>query len=106
MKKVFLWIWTILMATLLPCAGRAQKPAGPDNLKAEVYGHRVTLSWENPDWGETLLSTGFELKGVPLTDNETSLETDGWTVKKTNTSDYSCSWFRYPTSDFMGADNY
>lgn len=84
----------------------AQKPAGPDNLKAEVYGHRVTLSWENPDWGETLLSAGFELEGVPLTDNETSLESDGWTVKKTNTSDYSCSWFRYPTSDFMGADNY
>lgn len=84
----------------------AQKPAGPDNLKAEVFGHRVTLSWEHPDLGETLLSTGFELEGVPLTDNETSLESDGWTVKTTNTSDYSCSWFRYPTSDFMGADDY
>ncbi|MDE7090141.1 MAG: choice-of-anchor J domain-containing protein, partial [Bacteroidales bacterium] len=107
MKKVFLWTWVIIMATLLPCAaGWAQKPAGPDNLKSEVFGHRVTLSWENPDWGKTLLSADFELEGVPLTDNVTSLETDGWTVKKTNTSDYSCSWFRYPTSDFMGADNY
>lgn len=107
MKKVFLWSLVTLMANLLPCAAAwAQKPAGPDNLKAEVFGHRVTLSWENPDWGETLLSTGFELEGVPVTDNKISLETDGWTVKTTNTSDYSCSWFRYPTSDFIGADNY
>ena len=106
MKKVFLWAWVIRMASLLPCAGGAQKPAGRENLKSEVYGHRVTLSWENPDWGETLLSADFELEGVPVTDNEISLETDGWTVKTTNTSDYSCSWFRYPTSDFLGADNY
>lgn len=107
MKKVFLWSLVTLMANLLPCVTAwAQKPAGPDNLKSEVYGHRVTLSWENPDWGETLLSTGFELEGVPVTDNKISLETDGWTVKMTNMSDYSCSWFRYPTSDFIGADNY
>lgn len=107
MKKVFLWSFVVLMANLLPCVTSwAQKPASPDNLKTEVFGHRVTLSWENPDWGEALISTSFELKDVPLTDNVVSLESDGWTVKKTNTSDYSCSWFRYPTSDFMGADNY
>ncbi len=106
MKKIFLWGFVILLANLLPCAARAQQPAVPANLKADVMGHRVTLNWEHPDLGETLLSTDFELEGVPVTDDEISLDTDGWTVKTTNTSDYSCTWFRYPTSDFMGADNY
>lgn len=86
-------------------AVRAQQPAAPEQLKAEVVGHRVELSWQNPDMGEVLAENGFE-SDEALQGDEVSLEVDGWTVKTTNTSDYSCTWFNYPTRDYMGADDF
>lgn len=84
----------------------AQKPATPKNLKADtVIGHQVSLSWENPDAGVELLSTGFE---TLLPTDTVSLEVEGWTVKKHNTSSYSCSWFNYPSTEFIenASENY
>ncbi len=92
------------MTANTPKAGAA-KPAAPKNLEASVYGHRVTLSWANPDMGEVLAQTDFEDETVEQGD-DISLEVNGWTVKSTNTSDYSCTWFNYPTLDFMGANDY
>lgn len=81
------------------------KPATPKNLEASVYGHKVTLSWANPDMGAVLVQNDFEDETVEQGD-DISLKVNGWTVKTTNTSDYSCTWFNYPTLDFMGANDY
>lgn len=106
MKKYFV-LWS-LAAFLMMSAGvfcQAQQPAKPEQLKAEVVGHKVELSWQNPNLGEVLVTTGFESEGSEQSDR-VPLDVDGWTVKTTNNSDYSCTWFNYPNSDFTGADNY
>lgn len=98
-------VLSALSAVMAITVVSAQKPVQPEQLKAEVVGHKVTLSWQNPDLGEVLVTTGFESEGSEQGDR-VPLDVDGWTVKTTNNSDYSCTWFNYPNSDFMGAENY
>lgn len=70
-----------------------------------MTGHRVTLTWDNQEAGEKILFNTFEKEGAAL-DDEVSLEENGWTVKTTNTSDRTCTWFNYPTAEFLGASDY
>ncbi|MDE7149104.1 MAG: choice-of-anchor J domain-containing protein, partial [Bacteroidales bacterium] len=104
-RKILCCLTTLLAMSALSVVVYAQQPAKPEQLKAEVVGHRVELSWKNPDVGAVLAATGFESADAEPGDR-VSLEVDGWTVKTTNNSDYSCTWFNYPTSEFTGADNY
>lgn len=95
----------LAFAALLLCGNLpAQKPGAPLNLKVDtIIGHAVSLSWTNPDKGELLFESGFE-KANP-DDLSPSFE-QGWTVKSTNTSYYACSWFNFPTKDFLEVEYY
>ena len=67
------------------------------NLTANVNGCRVELAWDQPEGLQDQDNQGFEAEEFPGGD---------WTVRPTNTSDYRCSWFSYPTADFTQFDNY
>ena len=68
------------------------EPQTPEGVNAEVFGTRVELSWSNGDAGSPLLECGFE---------EGSFPAEGWSTKVTNNYQYLCSWFSYPSSDFL-----
>ena len=68
----------------------AQNPAYPANLKADVNGTKVDLSWTRSIESKELLSTGFE---------GTTFPEEGWEQQIMNSSDYKCSWFHYPTDE-------
>ena len=104
MKKIFLSGWLVLAASVLTVV-LAQQPSVPQNLQADVLGHKVTLRWENPDVDKMLITNDFEMDNVEPGE-QVSLEQDGWTVRTTNTSYYACTWFSYPTAEFMDLDNY
>lgn len=72
-------------------------PVAPVNLKAVASGTRVDLAWENGDAGETLLNCDFEGEEFPETD---------WSVRTTNDYNYICSWFHFPSEDFLQTNNY
>lgn len=95
----------LAFAALLLCGNLpAQKPGTPLNLKVDtIIGHAVSLSWTNPDKGDILFESGFEKADVE--DLSPAFE-QNWTVKSTNTSYYACSWFNFPTEDFIVADDY
>lgn len=76
--------------------GQAQN-AVPTNLQASVEGDKVTLQWDRAVQGKCIASQDFEGASFPC---------DGWSVKTTNSSDYRCSWFPYPTDDFKELDNW
>lgn len=105
MKTYRLWnFWGFTVLSVLFSFGTiaAQKPAAPKNLKVDtIIGHEVYLSWTNPDKGSVLFENSFE-KADP-SDLTPSFE-QGWTVKSTNTSYYACSWFNFPTEDFIDAE--
>ena len=73
------------------------EPATPSGLEAGVTGTRVELSWSNGDAGETLLDCGFE---------EEAFAPEGWSARVTNDYAYLCSWFHYPSDDFLQTGNY
>lgn len=75
----------------------AQLPASPVNLQADVEGCKVSLSWQRGGDEGLLTYEGFESETFP---------TEGWETKKLNTTDYRCSWFHYPTDDFIELDNW
>ncbi|MDE7149871.1 MAG: hypothetical protein K2O01_05630, partial [Bacteroidales bacterium] len=92
MRKNFMYfmVLSVLSAAMTIAAVTAQTPLKPENLKADVTGHKVTLSWENPDVAAELHKTGFE--------NE-NLATDGWTVRTTNDFEPVFTWFSFPTPE-------
>lgn len=67
------------------------------NLTANVNGCKVELTWDLSERLQDLDNQGFEAGEFPGGD---------WTVRSTNTSDYRCSWFSYPTADFTQFENY
>lgn len=67
------------------------------DISANVKGTRVDLTWNNPYAGETLLDCGFE---------EAEFPGSGWSAKVTNNYSYMCSWFRFPSEDFIKTNNY
>lgn len=73
------------------------EPQTPEGVNAEVFGTRVELSWSNGDAGSPLLECGFE---------EGSFPAEGWSTKVTNDYKYFCSWFSYPSSDFLQTNNW
>ena len=76
---------------------KAQTPVTPTNLQADIEGCKVSLSWQRGG-GEALIThEGFEGDIFP---------SEGWETKKLNTTDYRCSWFRYPGEDFKELDNW
>lgn len=78
--------------------GNAQEaPTAPANLKATVNGTKVVLEWDNADIAQPVLTEDFEKGEFP---------TEGWSRVTTNTTDYRCSWFHYPTEDFTYLDNW
>lgn len=88
----------LAVATCGALAGNAQEdPAVPANLKAEVNGTKVVLTWGNTDLAQPVLAEDFEAAQFP---------SEGWSRTSTNTSDYRCSWFKYPTDDFTYLDNW
>ena len=72
-------------------------PQTPEAVNAKVIGTRVDLSCANGDAGETLLQSGFEEEAFPA---------EGWTAKVTNDYQYLCSWFHYPSDDFIKTNNW
>lgn len=94
MKKnvMYFMVWPVLFAALTITALTAQTPLKPENLKADVAGHKVTLSWENPDAAAELHKTGFESE---------NLAADGWTVRTTNGHDAVFTWFSFPTPEMQ-----
>lgn len=96
------------MSGLVPVSAQQvadAKPVAPRDLAAEVTGHRVILSWTNGGQGEVLVTNNFEKAGAQP-DDEVSLLVDGWTVKTTNTSSPSCTWFNYPNAEWTGASDW
>ena len=85
--------WAAGCALTMLC-GTAQAQT---NLTANVNGCKVELTWDLPEGMQDQDSQGFETEAFPG---------DEWTVRSTNTSDYRCSWFSYPTSDFTQFENY
>ena len=75
----------------------AQLAASPVILQADVEGCKVSLSWLRGGDEGLLTYEGFESETFP---------TEGWETKKLNTTDYRCSWFHYPTDDFIELDNW
>ena len=76
---------------------KAQTPVTPTNLQADIEGCKVSLSWQRGG-GEALIThEGFEGDIFP---------SEGWETKRLNTTDYRCSWFRYPVEDFKELDNW
>ena len=76
---------------------KAQTPVTPTNLQADIEGCKVSLSWQRGG-GEALIThEGFEGDIFP---------SEGWETKKLNTTDYRCSWFRYPGEDFKELENW
>lgn len=71
-------------------------PSAPVGLTANVEGHRVTLTWNSPDVGDVIAAEDFEGSEFPQ---------GGWRRKIRNTSDYRCTWFKYPTKDFASQGN-
>lgn len=104
MKRILLSGWMALAASGLT-AVFAQQPPVPQNLTADVLGHNVALRWENPDVGSVLAMNDFEVEDAEQGER-VSLEAEGWTVRTANTSYYACTWFSYPTAEFMEMDNY
>ena len=72
-------------------------PAAPAGIKTVVEGTRVDLSWSNGDAGTPLLECGFEDDAFPP---------QGWSAKVTNSYDYLCSWFHYPSDQFKQTNNW
>ncbi len=86
-------------ATLLslPVSSQNTLPA-PANLHATADYSKVTLTWENAEKLDTLLSEDFEGSAFP---------SDGWSVKTANTYDPLFTWFHYPTNDIIeNVENY
>lgn len=88
----------LAMAAIIPVKSLvAQKPVSPANLQVDtIIGHQVHLSWSNPDTGAILHQMGFETLSA-----DTISFTDGWTIKTTNSSDYACTWFNFPSPEIM-----
>lgn len=96
MKKSTFIIGCLAAITCMQSAA-ADIPAVPTNLNAKVEGHKVSLTWDCPDAGEILSEENFEAETFPQ---------EGWEMKSTNTSDYRCTWFHYPTEDFTYLDSW
>lgn len=94
-KSTFLYRFFIAVVCCTPLVAAATTPP-PANLAAAVDGHKVTLTWDCPDMGDVIADEDFE---------NTEFPKEGWERKSTNTSDYRCSWFRYPTQDFASQNN-
>ncbi len=90
LKKILAPCLTACAILATPAMSVAQHPANPTNLKADILGTKVDLSWTRSVEGTTILSTGFE---------EAAFPGEGWLHIPTNTTDYKCSWFRYPTDE-------
>ena len=75
----------------------AQLPVAPSDLQANVEGCKVSLSWQRGGNEALLAQEDFESETFP---------SQGWELKKYNTTDYRCTWFHYPSDDFMGLDNW
>lgn len=72
-------------------------PTQPVGLSADVKGTKVTLAWQNGDLGAELATNGFENDDFP---------SEGWSTKVTNDYNYVCSWFQYPSDEFLNMSNY
>lgn len=94
------WLRRAALAIAAGCAFAAsaqEAPSAPANLKAAVNGSKVVLTWDNADLARPVLTEGFETADFPA---------EGWSRTTTNTSDYRCSWFKYPTDDFTYLENW
>ena len=89
MKCIYSTILTALFVIVSSLSANSQS-TDPINLKADVTGIRVDLSWSRAVVGQAIQSNGFETSEFPG---------EGWSVKTTNSSDYKCSWFKYPTAE-------
>lgn len=86
-----------ILAAACPAMTAFSLPETPVELKTEVTGTRVDLTWANGDAGSTLLECGFEDQQFPPA---------GWSTIVTNNYAYLCSWFHYPSEDFIQTTNY
>lgn len=86
-----------ILAAACPAMTAFSLPETPVELKTEVTGTRVDLTWANGDAGSTLLECGFEDQEFPPA---------GWSTIVTNNYAYLCSWFQYPTEADTQAANY
>lgn len=85
-------------ASMGASASDAPLPNAPGNLRAEVSGQTVALSWTNSDEGSMLLYNGFE--GDP-----NDFPFNGWSTVVTDVVDPITSWFQFPSAAYEGMDN-
>ncbi len=86
-----------ILAIAMPAFTAQGAPASPADLVSKVTGTRVDLKWTNGDAGQTLLDCDFEQEEFPAA---------GWEQKVTNDYAYLCSWFHFPSQDFIQTNNY
>lgn len=99
MTNIFTSLRSLSLAAALTASLAATATAdqtAPAGLQASVEGIKATLSWQRAGQTATLAANDFE----------TALLPDGWTQRTTNDTDYRCSWFQYPTADFMQLDHW
>ncbi len=88
LKYFYLTILAVLFIGTHNFRANAQNVV-PTDLKAEVIGTKVDLSWSRSVMGQTIQSNDFEA----------AFPGEGWTVKTKNNTDYKCTWFKYPTDE-------
>lgn len=88
----------LMLLAAAPISASAQtKPDMPVDVKAEVQGLNVSLSWNNAAIGDVIAENGFEDAAFPG---------EGWSIKTTDTANPCFTWFQYPTEKYLVWTNY